>query len=229
MAIQTAATIPVKTIVFNPHYVKTKRLFDIVFSLFVLLPLGLVVGIVAIAIRFDSEGPIFYRQKRVGRYGLEFDMLKIRSMYVNSDDKLHREAVAKYMAGHKLQEATETGTELCYKKQDDPRITRVGRLIRKFSIDELPQFFNVLRGEMTLVGPRPPLPYEVEHYGGQERMRLLGKPGLTGTWQVYGRSRVPFQSMVAMDIEYLQRQSFWYDLKLIALTVPIMLLGRGGA
>lgn len=111
---------------------------------------------------------------------------------------------------------------------DDPRVTRVGRFIRKFSIDELPQFINVLRGEMTLVGPRPPLPYEVEEYNSQDMIRLLGKPGLTGTWQVYGRSRVPFKKMVEMDIEYLREQSILQDLKLIVLTLPVMLRGRGG-
>jgi lipopolysaccharide/colanic/teichoic acid biosynthesis glycosyltransferase len=101
--------------------------------------------------------------------------------------------------------------------------------LRKTSIDELPQFFNVLRGEMTLVGPRPALPYEVEHYSPRDRLRLCGKPGLTGIWQVYGRSRVPFQSMVEMDIVYLKQQSLWQDFKLIALTIPVMFNGSGGA
>jgi lipopolysaccharide/colanic/teichoic acid biosynthesis glycosyltransferase len=131
------------------------------------------------------------------------------------------------MGGQKLNGDALSNT--LYKKIDDPRITTVGRFIRKTSVDELPQFFNVLRGEMTLVGPRPPLPYEVEKYGPYEQLRLAGKPGLTGNWQVYGRSRVTFQNMVEMDIEYLQQQSFWYDLKLIMLTVPVMLLSRGGA
>src|SRR5437588_585776 len=116
-----------------------------------------------------------------------------------------------------------------YQRVDDPRITRVGRFIRKTSIDELPQFFNVLRGEMTLVGPRPPVSYEVEQYSAHDWLRLSNKPGLTGPWQVYGRSQVPFQSMVKMDIDYLTRQSLWEDLKLIALTVPVMITGRGGA
>lgn len=116
-----------------------------------------------------------------------------------------------------------------YKLVDDPRVTRVGRFIRRTSIDELPQFINVLFGEMTLVGPRPPLAYEVEEYGPREWIRLSGKPGLTGTWQVYGRSRVPFEKMVEMDIKYLEQQSLLEDLKLIALTLPVMLKGRGGA
>jgi len=118
---------------------------------------------------------------------------------------------------------------MAYKNVLDPRITKVGRFIRKTSIDELPQFWNVLRGEMTLVGPRPPLPYEVEQYSAYEHQRLLGKPGLTGTWQVYGRSRVTFHNMIEMDLEYLENQSLWRDLKLIFLTVPVMIFARGGA
>ena len=113
------------------------------------------------------------------------------------------------------------------KIKNDPRITRVGRFIRKTSIDELPQFFNVLRGEMTLVGPRPPLPYEVTEYSEHDRLRLCGKPGVTGLWQVYGRNRVTFGKMVEMDIDYLQHQSILEDLKLIALTFPVMVKGVG--
>src|SRR5207248_9761650 len=143
------------------------------------------------------------------------------------DNALHREAIAKYMSGQKLVDGTTS--DLSYKKVDDPRVTRVGRFLRKTSIDELPQFFNVLTGEMALVRPRPPLPYEVENYNLYHKMRLSGKPGLTGPWQVYGRSRVPFETMIEMDIAYLQRQSLWEDLKLITLTVPVMIQGRGGA
>jgi lipopolysaccharide/colanic/teichoic acid biosynthesis glycosyltransferase len=148
-------------------------------------------------------------------------------MHVNNDDSFHRKAIAEFMNGQKLND--ETTTDTLYKMIDDPRVTRVGRFIRKTSIDELPQFFNVLQGEMALVGPRPPLPYEVEMYSRYEWVRLSGKPGLTGNWQVFGRSRVTFQDMIEMDIEYLQQQSLWQDLKLIILTVPIMLQGRGGA
>src|SRR5256886_2867622 len=147
-------------------------------------------------------------------------------MYHKCDESFHRQAIAQYMAN----QALNNGLEMTqYKQIDDPRITKVGRFIRKTSRDELPQFFNVLRGEMTLVGPRPPLPYEVELYRPHDRLRLFGKPGLTGTWQVYGRSQVPFGTMVEMDIAYLQQQSFWQDLKLIFLTVPVMIQGRGGA
>ncbi len=214
-------------ITINWSYQFVKRLLDILFSILILIPLCIVVAIVAILIRIDSPGPIFYRQRRVGLNGTEFNMYKFRSMHTNTDDTLHREAIAKFMNGQKLNAGAVAHT--AYKKIDDPRITRVGRFIRKTSIDELPQFFNVLCGEMTLVGPRPPLSYEVEQYNSYAWLRLAGKPGLTGPWQVYGRSRVSFERMVEMDIDYLQRQSFWTDLKLIMLTVPVILLGRGGA
>ena len=222
MAVQTAA---VQSINIHPNYLRAKRALDILFTLLIFIPLCIVIAIVAVCIRLDSKGSIFYRQKRIGQNGVEFEMLKFRSMYENCDDTLHRLAIQKYMEGQKLAEDATTS----YKQVDDPRITRVGRFIRKMSIDELPQFFNVIRGDMTLVGPRPPLPYEVEKYGPYDWLRLSGKPGLTGPWQVYGRSQVTFQSMVKMDIDYLQRQSLREDLKLIALTVPVMITGRGGA
>jgi lipopolysaccharide/colanic/teichoic acid biosynthesis glycosyltransferase len=222
MAVQTAA---VQSINIHPNYLRAKRALDILFTLLIFIPLCIVIAIVAVCIRLDSKGSIFYRQKRIGQNGVEFEMLKFRSMYENCDDTLHRLAIQKYMEGQKLAEDATTS----YKQVDDPRITRVGRFIRKMSIDELPQFFNVIRGDMTLVGPRPPLPYEVENYGAYDWLRLSGKPGLTGPWQVYGRSQVTFQSMVKMDIDYLQGQSLREDLKLIALTVPVMITGRGGA
>ncbi len=220
-------TLPLEFIQRKPGYLRAKRILDLFFTLLILLPLCLTVVIVGILIRLDSEGPIFYRQKRVGLNGTEFMMLKFRSMYVNRDDQVHREAIKRYMEGERLSENDEGG--LSYKLDNDPRITRVGRFIRKTSIDELPQFFNVLRGEMTLVGPRPPVPYEVEFYSTHDWQRLSGKPGLTGPWQVYGRSRVTFQEMVELDIAYLQRQSLWEDIKLILLTIPVMISGRGGA
>ncbi len=215
-----------KMISVDPGYLRTKRILDIVFTLLILLPLCIVIAILAVLIRIDSKGPIFFRQKRVGKNGVQFDMFKLRSMYVDSDDSFHRESIKQYMNGAALND--KVNADNLYKLVDDPRVTRIGRFIRKFSIDELPQFINVFRGEMTLVGPRPPLPYEVEEYDSHHWIRLSGKPGLTGTWQVYGRSRVPFQKMVEMDIEYLGEQSLLLDLKLIALTLPVMLKGRGG-
>ncbi len=208
-------------------YLIAKRAFDITFTLIILLPLCLVVVIVGLLIRLDSKGPIFYRQKRIGLNGNEFTMLKFRSMYVNCDDTIHRNVVTRYLNGERVN--TNNEAHLTYKLVDDPRITRVGRFIRRTSIDELPQFFNVLAGSMSIVGPRPPLPYEVALYQPHDWLRLAGKPGITGYWQVYGRSKVTFREMVEMDIAYLQRQSFWEDLKLIALTIPVMIKEHGGA
>ena len=222
MAVQSA---PLQTIRIQISYVRAKRVLDILFVLLISPLILLVSALVAVAILSDSKGPILYRQKRVGQNGVEFEMLKFRSMYVDNDDTIHREAIKQYMNG----EALNGNGDMQYKVADDPRITKVGKIIRKFSIDELPQFWNVLRGQMSLVGPRPDLPYVVEFYTSHEWLRLSGKPGVTGTWQVYGRSKVSFQEMIEMDITYLQRQSLWLDIKLIVLTVPVMLLGRGGA
>ncbi|GCF08226.1 sugar transferase [Dictyobacter arantiisoli] len=224
MVVQSA---PVRTISFNTSYLRAKRALDITFTLLI-APFVILVGIVvAICIKIDSRGPIFFRQKRIGQDGLEFEMLKFRSMYVNSNQLAHREKILHYMNGKKLNE--ENSSNMSYKDVHDPRITKVGRFIRKTSLDEIPQFWNVLKGQMALVGPRPPLTYEVDLYSSHEWLRMVGKPGLTGTWQVYGRSRVTFQSMVEMDIEYLEHQSIWTDIKLIVLTVPVMLFSRGGA
>ncbi|HYK87011.1 MAG TPA: sugar transferase [Ktedonobacteraceae bacterium] len=227
MAIQTATTSALPIIEIRSRYLRAKRVLDILFTLLIFIPLCLVMAIIAVCIRLDSKGSIFYRQKRVGLNGVEFDMLKFRSMYANSNDALHRQSIEKYMNGQKIQDDGDAA--MSYKQANDPRITRVGRFIRKTSLDELPQFLNVLRGEMSLVGPRPPVPYEVERYSQRDWLRLAGKPGLTGTWQVYGRSKVTFQDMVTMDIDYLQCQSLSEDLKLIFLTVPVMIQGRGGA
>lgn len=219
--------VPIETISINSGYLRLKRFFDIAFVLLIaplIVPISI---IIALLIRLDSEGPVFFRQKRIGRNGEEFEMLKFRSMYTGSTDQRHRESIAKYINGEKVNE--DSSATLSYKLSNDDRITRVGRIIRKLSLDELPQFWNILRGEMTLVGPRPPISYEVEQYSSHDWLRLSGKPGLTGAWQVYGRSRVTFHEMVEMDIDYLEHPSFWVDLKLIVLTLPVILLGRGGA
>jgi lipopolysaccharide/colanic/teichoic acid biosynthesis glycosyltransferase len=212
-----------RSIAIDPGYARLKRLLDIFVTLLLLPFIAIAMLLVAVTIRLDSPGPVLFRQRRVGLNGDEFELLKFRSMYENSDDGLHREAIEKYLANKALNNGTSA-----YKKLEDPRITRVGKIIRKTSLDELPQFLNVLRGEMSLVGPRPPLRYEVDLYSPHDKLRLCGKPGLTGIWQVYARSQVPFAEMVAMDIAYLRQQSLWLDIKLIVLTVPVMVLGRGG-
>ncbi|MGZ3608690.1 MAG: sugar transferase, partial [Ktedonobacteraceae bacterium] len=158
------------SITFQPGYIRAKRVLDISFSLLIFIPLTIIIIIFAILIRIDSKGPVFFRQKRIGKDGVPFDMLKLRSMYIDSDDSLHRESIKQYMNGGAINGNAHSND--VYKLVDDPRITRVGHFIRKFSIDELPQFVNVLRGEMSLVGPRPPLPYEVEEYGPRDWIRL---------------------------------------------------------
>jgi lipopolysaccharide/colanic/teichoic acid biosynthesis glycosyltransferase len=220
-------TAPLASLSVNQRYLRLKRLLDLGLTLLILPLLCLIVVIVGLAIRLDSEGPIFFRQKRVGLYGEEFTMYKFRSMYVNGSDRIHQETIRRYIQGEKLN-GHSSGNN-AYKLENDPRITRVGRFIRKTSIDELPQFFNVLRGEMSLVGPRPPIEYETKLYNDRAWLRLSGKPGLTGPWQVYGRSAVPFDEMVEMDIAYLRNQSILEDIKLIVLTIPVMILARGGA
>jgi len=218
---------PRSTIAIHPGYLRMKRIVDVVLTLLLAIPLCIVFVLIAVVIRLDSKGPVLFRQKRVGLNGEEFLFYKFRSMYVDTDENVHRNAITQYMNGEQLNKRVDT--TLLYKLVDDPRITRVGRFLRKTSIDELPQFLNVLRGEMTLVGPRPPLPYEVELYSDRDWLRLCGKPGLTGIWQVYARSRVDFQTMVDMDIDYLRHQSVWEDLKLVVLTPWVMVTGRGGS
>ncbi|HEX7735965.1 MAG TPA: sugar transferase [Ktedonobacteraceae bacterium] len=224
MLVQSASA--QETVHLKLSYLRAKRVLDVVVSLLLLPLFGLVMPVIALLIHLDSQGPILYRQKRIGQNGVEFDFFKFRSMYVNNDDASHRTAVQQFMNGHQLNHGNSTSD--FYKLKNDRRVTRVGKFLRKTSLDELPQFLNVLRGEMSLVGPRPPLSYEVERYSPRDLLRLAGKPGLTGTWQVYGRSRVSFKEMIEMDISYLQKQSLRYDLKLIFLTIPVMLLGRGG-
>jgi lipopolysaccharide/colanic/teichoic acid biosynthesis glycosyltransferase len=210
----------------RPGYRRLKRVVDIAIAVVILLPAGLLLmAVVAICVAIDSRGPILIRQQRIGERGRPFTMLKFRSMYRDTDDTIHRQAIERYMAGEHLSDGPATSAP--YKLARDRRVTRVGAFIRKTSLDELPQVFNVLVGQMSFVGPRPPLPYEVERYSAHDLRRLDGTPGITGTWQVYGRSRVPFDEMVAMDIAYLRRQSILYDLKLIAATVPAALGGHG--
>jgi exopolysaccharide biosynthesis polyprenyl glycosylphosphotransferase len=198
-------------------YAVAKRALDILVSalaLIVLFPVFLVVGL---AIKLTSRGPILFRQTRVGAGGELFTCLKFRSMYIDAEAQLARLKHLNEMSGP------------VFKIKHDPRITPVGRFIRKFSIDELPQLFNVLEGSMSLVGPRPPLPNEVRQYSPRARGRLAVKPGLTCIWQVAGRNQVDFDQWVEMDLEYIERMSFLGDLALIARTVPAVLTGRGAS
>jgi len=209
------------------RYALVKRTLDYAVALLAVLLTLPVWAAVALAIKLDSRGPVFFRQTRVGKDGRLFTVYKFRTMHVNNDDSIHRAYMAALMADGEASEMV-NGTPV-FKLQNDPRVTRAGRILRKTSLDELPQLLNVLRGEMSLVGPRPALPYEVEQYQPWQRARLNATPGITGLWQVYGRSRVTFEEMVRMDITYTETRSLGQDLKLIVLTVPVMVFGIGGA
>jgi lipopolysaccharide/colanic/teichoic acid biosynthesis glycosyltransferase len=205
-----------------------KRSIDIVGSLFALIVLSPFFLLIAAAVKFTSDGSVLFRQTRLGQRGRKFTFLKFRSMYASTDDTLHEQYVGNYIAGTLVAKG-QGNTRPVYKMTDDPRITPVGRFLRRTSLDEVPQFFNVLRGDMSLVGPRPPLAYEFARYDVWHRQRLLAvKPGITGVWQVKGRSRVPFDEMVRMDLQYAKTWSLWTDIKILFMT-PLALLNSDGA
>ena len=207
----------------------TKRMIDVVGSLTLLAMLSPILFIIAAAIKLTSRGPVLFRQKRIGEHGTPFTFLKFRSMYINNDSSEHKEYVRQLIAGQaEKKPANGNGTGV-FKLTNDRRITPVGRILRRSSLDELPQLVNVLRGEMSLVGPRPPVPYEVEAYATWHRRRLLeAKPGITGLWQVYGRSRVEFDDMVRLDLRYARDCSPLLDLKIL-LQTPRAVMGGDGA
>jgi exopolysaccharide biosynthesis polyprenyl glycosylphosphotransferase len=192
-----------------------KRCLDILISCSMLLLLSPLFLLTAFAIRVDNPGPVFYSQMRVGKWGRLFRLYKFRSMIVGAD-KLQDQ----------LKDQSEAGGVI-FKMKHDPRITRVGRVIRKLSIDELPQLWNVLKGDMSLVGPRPPLPREVVEYQYTERRRLDAIPGITGIWQVSGRSEIDFTGQLRLDLQYIENQTFWGDVKILLKTIPVVLLGKG--
>ncbi len=205
-----------------------KRIMDVTVSLLALVFLAPLFLMIAAAIKTTSKGPIFFRQRRIGQYGTSFVFLKFRSMYVNNDAGAHKAYVQKLIAGKADKQPSDGNGEGVYKLTRDPRITRVGAFLRKTSLDELPQFINVLRGEMSMVGPRPPVPYEVEAYDIWHRRRLLeAKPGITGLWQVSGRSRVKFDDMVRLDLQYARTCSPWTDMKILWRTPGAVVLGDG--
>lgn len=201
-----------------------KRVADIVLAAIGLVLCSPLLFIIAVVVKLTSYGPVFYRQERVGEDGVRFIFLKFRSMYVDNDPKKHREYVQQMIAG-KAEPYPQNGTTV-YKLTTDPRVTRIGALLRKISFDELPQLVNVLRGDMSLVGPRPPIAYEVEVYQTWHRRRILeAKPGITGLWQVNGRSRIKFDDMVRLDLTYAKRWSLWLDLKILLRTPRAVLEG----
>jgi len=205
-----------------------KRAIDVVGSLIALTLAAPLFLLIAAAIKLTSPGPIFFRQVRVGQYGVPFTFLKFRSMFVNCDSAIHKQYVQELIAGRALRMPSENAKEGVYKLTKDPRITRIGSLLRRTSLDELPQFINVLLGEMSLVGPRPAVPYEVEAYDLWHRNRIFEvKPGITGLWQVSGRSRVKFDDMVRLDLRYARSCSLWLDLKILTLTPLAVVFGEG--
>lgn len=202
-----------------------KRTVDIIGSLILLVLFFPFCVAIALAIKATSRGPILFRQKRVGQHGRQFEFLKFRSMYVNNDNNVHREYVTKLINKGEAAHASGGGV---YKLKGDKRITPLGAFLRKTSLDELPQFINVLRGEMSLVGPRPPIPYELAAYQTWHRRRLLDvKPGITGLWQVTGRSTVDFDAMVRLDLKYAISWNPWLDLKILLRTPLAVIRGSG--
>ena len=192
-----------------------KRVFDFFASLVGLILLSPLLLYIAFRIHKEDRGPVFYSQTRVGKDGKEFEMYKFRSMIVDADKKL---------AELKSQNEVEGPM---FKMKEDPRITKIGKFIRKHSFDELPQLLNVLKGDMSLVGPRPGLPREVEEYSLTDRKRLDVTPGITCLWQVKGRSDIPFHQQVQLDNEYIQSQGFWSDMKILLMTIPAVITGKG--
>jgi exopolysaccharide biosynthesis polyprenyl glycosylphosphotransferase len=201
-----------------------KRVFDVLAAAAALVLLSPLWVVMAVLIKLDSKGPVLYRQERVGMDGRIFLFLKFRTMRTGADDREHREYQRRYIEGRP---ETNLGDSLrpVYKLHDDPRVTRTGRWLRRTSLDELPQLLNVLRGDMSLVGPRPPIPYEVEAYALWHRKRLDMKPGMTGLWQVSGRNRLSFDEMVRLDLFYIENWSLWLDLKIVLRTLPVLLRG----
>lgn len=201
-----------------------KRMMDIIGALAAITVFSPLFLLIAVAVKLGSKGPILFRQPRIGQFGQRFTFLKFRSMYVNNSADIHKEYVRKLIAG----KADQKGRDGVFKITDDPRVTAVGKILRRTSLDELPQFFNVLIGEMSLVGPRPPLPYEVEAYDVWHRRRLLeARPGITGLWQVNGRSRTKFDEMVRLDLQYARKQSLWLDMKILLRTPGAVVSGDG--
>ena len=193
-----------------------KRLMDIILALFAIICGSPVFLLTALLVKLTSPGPIIFSQIRVGRFGRHFKFYKFRSMYIDAEARKAE-----------LMKHNESSDGVIFKMKRDPRITPVGRFIRKFSIDELPQLFNVLLGDMSLVGPRPPLPSEVRTYSLEERKRLNITPGITCIWQVSGRSELPFSKQIALDKEYIASRSAWKDFLILLKTIPAILTGKG--
>jgi lipopolysaccharide/colanic/teichoic acid biosynthesis glycosyltransferase len=201
-----------------------KRAFDLVLASCLVCLLLPVLVVVWLLVRTTSPGQVLFRQTRIGRYGRPFVMYKFRTMHTGSGDAIHREYVRKLLTEDRPPVG---GAKGLYKLESDPRVTRVGRLLRRTSVDELPQLLNVVKGNMSLVGPRPALPYEAELFSTTHRARFLVAPGVTGLWQICGRSKLPMQQGLDLDVEYVRRRSFWLDLRILIKTVPAVFTADG--
>jgi exopolysaccharide biosynthesis polyprenyl glycosylphosphotransferase len=204
-----------------------KRTVDLVISLVAVVVFAPILLLIATLVRFSSQGPILFRQIRAGKDGTPFTFYKFRTMRHNIDDTIHREYATSFIGGKELRLRDEKNDKKIFKLPNDPRITSIGRILRRTSLDELPQLFNVIRGDMSLVGPRPPIAYELTIYREWHKRRLKAKPGITGLWQVSGRSSVPFHDMVLLDIYYINRWSLSLDIEIILKTIPVVLYGKG--
>ena len=207
-------------------YAAAKRTLDVALVLFVLL-VGLPIWLlIALLIKLTSPGPVFYRGTVIGRGGVPFRYYKFRTMVAGGDNTAHKQWLEQFVKQDAAFVEDASGNKV-FKVVNDPRITSVGRWLRKLSVDEVPQMLNVLRGDMSLVGPRPPVPYEYEHYDDWARQRLSVPPGITGLYQVTARSQVGFSGMVAIDLDYIRRRSLWLDMQIMLKTPLVMLLGQG--
>ncbi len=224
LSAQKASKVPVRR-----WYLLAKRIFDVVGSLILLALLSPLLLIIAIAIKLDSPGPLIFKQTRIGKGGKPFTFLKFRSMRQDADPRVHQEYMRRLIreAGNPGGEGCGNSGEKAGKLSNDGRITRLGKIIRKTTLDELPQIFNILKGEMSLVGPRPPMPYEVEMYEEWHKRRLEVLPGMSSLWVVRGRAELPFEDQARLDIEYIENQSLWLDIKILLQTPWAVISGKG--
>jgi lipopolysaccharide/colanic/teichoic acid biosynthesis glycosyltransferase len=219
-----------QVIIYHGFELFLKRVLDVIGSLFGLILFSPLYFIISLAVKINSPGPIIFRQVRLGKGGEKFSFMKFRSMYANNDDQIHRDYVTNLIKGNlnKINQGSEI--KPVFKMKKDHRVTKVGKIIRKLSLDELPQFWNVLRGEMSLVGPRPPISYEIEKYEPWHLRRVLEmKPGITGLWQVEGRNTTTFNEMVRLDLRYVRDWSIWLDIKILVKTVVEVFRPSGAA
>lgn len=219
--------IPADTTHYRGSQLLLKRAFDISISALMLILISPTMLILALIIKASSPGPVFFVQERLGRDGEPFRFYKFRSMKHKSGDAIHRQFAAMFINGDEHGCAESNAGEKVFKLKKDPRVTPIGSFMRRTSLDELPQLFNILRGEMSLVGPRPPIAYEIENYLPWHMERLKAVPGLTGLWQVSGRSHVSFDEMVRLDVDYINNWSIWADVVILAKTLPVVLRGTG--